>query len=68
MAKNENAIEIMLDVLRYIQGEFFNDAKVVDIGSWENEGYSTLKLRNEDTLKVRFEYIPHVEEQSDVEE
>lgn len=65
-----NAIEIILDVLNYIQGEIFNDAKVVNIGNYSNKNYAyvDLQCRNKDKIKITIDYEPHVEEQSDVEE
>lgn len=66
----ENSIEIMLDVLNHVQGELFNDAKVIDIHNYNHcdEAYVTLKLRNEDTVKICVEYKSHVEEQGNAEQ
>lgn len=66
----KNSIEIMLDVLNHVQGELFNDAKVIDINtnSFCDEAYVTLKLRNEDTVTICVEYKSHVEEQGNAED
>ena len=66
----KNSIEIMLDILNHVQGELFNDAKVIDIqiSSIYDEAYFTLKLRNEDTVKFCVEYTSHVEEQGDAKQ
>lgn len=66
----KNSIEILLDLLNYVQGELFNDAKAVDIHTYSHcdETCVTLKLRNEDTVKICVEYTSHVEEQGDGEQ
>lgn len=55
-------IEIMLQVLNYIQGEMFNDAKVEDIGNFSSGAYVDLLCRNKDRVKIQIHYTPHVEE------
>lgn len=64
----ENSIEIMLGVLDYVQGEMFNDAKVVDIGNYSSGAYADLECINKDKIKIQIKYEPHVEEQGDEQE
>lgn len=66
----KNSIGILLDLLKHVQSEFFNDAKAIDIHSWSHsdETYVAFKLRNEDTVKICVEYMPHVEDQDDGEQ
>lgn len=62
-----NAIEIMLELLKYLQGQMFNDAKAVNIGNYSSEdhAYVDLECRNKDKIKFSVEYIPHTEETGD---
>ena len=55
-----NAIEILLDVLNYIQRELFNDAKIINIGNFTDKdlAYADLKCKNKDCIKVNIEYMP----------
>lgn len=64
----ENSIEIMLGVLDYVQGEMFNDAKVVDIGNYSSGAFADLECRNKDKIKIQIKYEPNVEEQGDGEQ
>ena len=64
-----NAIEIMLELLGYLQGQMVNDAKVFEIGSYSHKkhAYVDLVCRNNDKIKLSVEYEPHIEVQSDGE-
>ena len=60
-------IEIMLEVLNFVQGQLFNDAKVVDLGNFSSGAYVDLKCRNEDKIKIQIKYEAVPKEQSDGE-
>lgn len=64
-----NSIEIMLELLEYIQGQMFNDAKAIDIGNYSHKdcAYVDLQCRNKDKIKISVEYEPHIEVQGDAE-
>lgn len=52
-----NAVEIMLDVLNYVQGELFVGAKVSKIAGADNDSaFVELELANKDKITFEFGY------------
>jgi hypothetical protein len=51
-----NQFEILLEVLKYVQGNMFEDGTVTDLGGYGDKAYTYIKLRNGDELKVEITY------------